>query len=180
MHVLHNYFITKWILSSEIHPFWKYERDRDRNGEWGGGEERDPEKEREAGREIERYKDTERQERGSCFQGSLAFCVKTSGTQLCWLDAGGLRELASRYKFGINRLEFSADMWAILNKTGELVWRWWEHLHQDVPDTWEQDLPRCLWITCRPRLPLPGAGGDIRSAACPLSRHPTLPFWHFL
>lgn len=55
--------------------------------------------------EVERYTGTERQERRKMpFQEFLGFffCMKTSGTQLCWLDAGGLRELASRYKSGID------------------------------------------------------------------------------
>ncbi|EPY80937.1 hypothetical protein CB1_000775021 [Camelus ferus] len=55
------------------------------------------------------------------FEGLLAFCVKTPGSQLCSLDAGGLREFAFRFKSSINRLEFSADVWAVMNKTGELV-----------------------------------------------------------
>lgn len=70
----------------------------------------------------ERWKDTQIQrdkKEESGVPRFLDFCVKTSGAQLCRLDAGGLRELASRYKPGINRLEFSTDTWAILNKAVE-------------------------------------------------------------
>lgn len=99
-----------------------------------GREEGDPQEERERGRErgrmIERYRETRG---GSCLQGLLAFCVKTPGSQLCSLDAGGLREFAFRFKSSINRLEFSADVWAVMNKTGELVGEL-SQLHQ-----------RCAW-----------------------------------
>ena len=70
----------------------------------------------ERGRKIQIWRD-KREE--SCVQGLPGFLWEDIWTQLCWLDAGSLRELASRYKTGINRLEFSADRWAILNKTVE-------------------------------------------------------------
>lgn len=79
---------------------------------------------KETGREIERHKDAERQEKGSCPQGLPGcLCVDIWHTAVL-ARCRWLKEFASRYKSGTNRLEFSADMWAPLNKTGKLVWRW--------------------------------------------------------
>lgn len=68
-----------------------------------GTKRREGLRERERPGEVERYSGAERQEEKDAFSRvSWLFCMATSGTQLCRLDAGGLRELASRYKSGIN------------------------------------------------------------------------------
>lgn len=81
---------------------------------------------KETGGETERYKDAERQEKGELSPpgASWMFVCRHLAHSCAGLDAGGLKEFASRYKSGTNRLEFSADMWAALNKTRKLVWRW--------------------------------------------------------
>lgn len=170
------------FFSSEIQQFGICERHR--NGE----QERDREErhqEKESRRVAERYRDTERQGRRKLS------CLQRLPDVLCgdiWHTAvlPGCRWLMSQ-KPGISRLQFSADMWAILNKT---VCTWYEggenthspmssHFHWDVPEHLRTAPSLLSPDHLPPSFSLPGPG-DVWAAACPLRRLPTLPFHHVL
>ena len=103
---------------------------------------------------------------------AIQFFVKTSGPQLCWVNAGGLRELASRYKSGIHRLGCQLT-WAFKSKT---VGSWCGggvlfYLHQDAPRCL-RTAPSCC--TPSPESPSSWSRSDFCSAAicwehCPQS-----------